>query len=677
MPGLGGVRAILRSPGRRQSSEGPHQTRTTRPRRQSRRSARNVDRSSVRKKKVVYGWATCDKTWVHIGKTQLAGPSAKIAIIVPSVPNHVGPPLDANLVVFGNGSQKFNAPVRLTVQGGTAAYEEPTETLTFEAVTATGRTVAASPPQTAPQNATQSTTEFAPAESGPATAEFESVSAGEAESFEVVPTSAKPAGTAKQPWDTASFVMHSIPMIMLGLVLVAGLAHDYFSFSLASSLPLRPPTLILAPSLAWDSITTSKGKARPSGSPIPSRSDWSLTMWPKERRGRKKAASRGATSAAVIAPSSRSTSKTSWSARNKSASGRVRLGNRGLTVEKSAPSASPRKHRSDAGRQNRPGRAVQVEPGNYKRLLDTCLVHYRIVNTDSKSHNVGLRIILDTYIGTNDGVPFTLPSNSKLVSTLKEFKTAKEVPDFIQALENPNLKDPGTILGQSQTGSKREAPDRVLLTRHPQPDAMEKWIVPLAPIKANDDGDSAVVLYWSPKELAAGATREVGFSIGRGDVSIGDSAKLGLTVGGSAVVRGELTAVALVADPGAQSATLELPAGLTLLDEKTQTQPVRFGKKGDDSSDTAPVTWRLRADQEGTFADHGAYRFRGFATTPNYHSPSESVFNSNRAWHSRVSGSPGGFCSRVLSLVRLLLHARGGLVGVFWLGARVQFRTGQ
>src|SRR5262249_15404581 len=88
---------------------------------------------------------------------------------------------------------------------------------------------------------------------------------------------------------------------------------------------------------------------------------------------------------------------------------------------------------------------VEVVPGQTSRLLDTCLVRYRIENHDRDSHRVGLRFLLDTYIGTNDGVPFTLPGSTELCDTMHEFNTPDNVPDFIQAQERESLANPGTV----------------------------------------------------------------------------------------------------------------------------------------------------------------------------------------------------------------------------------------
>ncbi len=210
-----------------------------------------------------------------------------------------------------------------------------------------------------------------------------------------------------------------------------------------------------------------------------------------------------------------------------------------------------------------PGDTVQIAPGEYKRILDTCLVRYHIYNADFQPHKVGLRVLMDTCIGTNDGVPFTLPGVDELVTTSKDFR-APNVPDFVQVLEKPDLKDPGTVLQLNlRVSDKFEAPDRFLLTRYPGREAKEhnKWNIPV-----RDMGDdSSVVIYWEPRELKKKESREVGFTYGLGNVAV-DKGKLGLTVGGSTYVDGEMTVVALVSDRNAKWATLELPEGMKLLE---------------------------------------------------------------------------------------------------------------
>jgi hypothetical protein len=243
-----------------------------------------------------------------------------------------------------------------------------------------------------------------------------------------------------------------------------------------------------------------------------------------------------------------------------------------------------------------PGDPVPGADGEYRRLLNMCLVRYKIQNKDRGDHKVGLRVLMDTCIGDNDGVPFTLPGVKELVSTSKDFRGA-EVPDFIQVLEKPNLEKPGIVLQMNLRISKEfEPPSRFLLTRYPGKEDKQftKWDVP---IKDFED-DSSVVMYWEPRTLKKGETREVGFTYGVGNIT--GNNKLAVTVGGSMQVGGELTVVALVADQAAKKATLNLKDGLELIDPRTKTQdvpPTRPDETG--QVRPSPVTWRVRASSAG------------------------------------------------------------------------------
>ena len=259
-----------------------------------------------------------------------------------------------------------------------------------------------------------------------------------------------------------------------------------------------------------------------------------------------------------------------------------------------------------------PGEPVEVSTDEkgavYKRLMDTCLFRYKIENKDNQPHEVGLRFLLDTYIGSNDEVPFTLPGVPGMVDTFKELK-GEEVPDFIQVLENPELKNPGLIAQLNlRLGDKYEAANRIKLTAHPivqrQVDGLTKdtWEIPLASIK--DAKDSSVVLYWDPQQMPAGKYREMAFTYGLGNVSIGPSAKLGLTVGGAMLVGSELTVVALVADPQpGQTVELTLPPGLVLTGDTRAVRdvPPSTEVNKDGRPRPSPVTWRVSARSEGDF----------------------------------------------------------------------------
>src|SRR5207248_23118 len=77
--------------------------------------------------------------------------------------------------------------------------------------------------------------------------------------------------------------------------------------------------------------------------------------------------------------------------------------------------------------------------------LENALIYYTIENTGNKRPEVGLRVLVDTYIGSNDSVPFTIPGRKGFMETLA-ILPAKDVPDFIEAIEDPtNLENQGTV----------------------------------------------------------------------------------------------------------------------------------------------------------------------------------------------------------------------------------------
>jgi hypothetical protein len=258
---------------------------------------------------------------------------------------------------------------------------------------------------------------------------------------------------------------------------------------------------------------------------------------------------------------------------------------------------------------------VGLVPGEQSGKLDTCLILYRIDNQDSMAHNIGLRFLLDTFIGGNDGVPFLIPGRKQLCSTSLIFAGTR-VPDFIQARETEDLTNPGTVAHIQLKIPGMEPPERVTLGAWPNPQLAEMnpalrgivrqektlWEVPVLPIKTLTPADSAVVIYWAEKPLPAGASRELAFAYGLGNVSSSEGGgRLALTVGGSFLPNGEFTLTAYVSNPVAgQTVTLELPEGFALIGGAgTENVPAlpRDAPRG-----TSPVSWKIRAGgREGKF----------------------------------------------------------------------------
>jgi hypothetical protein len=267
---------------------------------------------------------------------------------------------------------------------------------------------------------------------------------------------------------------------------------------------------------------------------------------------------------------------------------------------------------------------VEVVPGSQSRLLDTCLVRYTLENADSEPHDVGVRFMLDTFIGANDGVPFYVPGRSEPCNTQLRFDRPDEVPDFIQALENDtgDLSNPGTVATlQFRVGQGLEAPERVTLGGWPNERLREfgvtqaaglstLWEVPVVPMKelvrlaqgrwTNAEPDSAVAIYWGPKTLPPGGRRDVGFTYGLGKVAAEGQGKLLLSVGGQTQRDGEFTLTALVHRPEeGERLTLRLPKSFKLLGGSVE-EPVPPAAAGA-ARPVSTVSWRLKARRAGQF----------------------------------------------------------------------------
>lgn len=258
---------------------------------------------------------------------------------------------------------------------------------------------------------------------------------------------------------------------------------------------------------------------------------------------------------------------------------------------------------------------VYVGKGKQTFAVDTCHIFYTIHNQDEEPHRVGLRFLLDTFIGTNDGAPFIIPGEKELLETMKEFSGDK-VPAFAQALESFDFSKPGVIahlnfkMGVSARfkGNKNpvpvESPNRVAFTSWPDPllklpgtdGFLTKWQVPLISIQKSKD--AAAVFYWDEKEIPAGDKRVVGFTYGLGNFSANAAGNLGVILAGSFLENRDFTVLALVKNAKAgQTLKLHLTDGLARSDgAETQTVAVAKGE-----TKISPVTWMVRSLRAGTF----------------------------------------------------------------------------
>ncbi len=231
-------------------------------------------------------------------------------------------------------------------------------------------------------------------------------------------------------------------------------------------------------------------------------------------------------------------------------------------------------------------------------LHDTAKITYIVTNQGSSPRNVGLRIMLDTMLGANDGAPFRAKDRAILSDTVFG---SREMPHFWQAfdsLSSPSVTSQGTLASVEVT-----APDRVLFTNWGSL-ADGVWDADFVPgrdfIRAGEyELDSAIALYWDPAPLAPGDSRECttlygmgGISIAPGVLSIGVTSPAEVTTGKDRPATFPI--VAYVENSGPTVAldvrvTLELPGGLSLVPGERPAHTLGDLQPGE----TAQVAWEV------------------------------------------------------------------------------------
>ena len=556
-------------------------------------------------KRPVYAHASCDQVWVDASRTKLNGRFATINVAIKSVPNRPGETLHAKIHVTGNGNQRFIVPLTLAIDGanpfadlgaiepasGDSAHlvpisaGQPLELVEAVAVPTVAELPAPSLPRTIPGAFVNLQT------SSPAGGLVRPVPQSTGVMARPTPTMIP----SRQRRDQKPMWLHLLPLAVLFLTLIGVIVRDLVWKPVAESAVFNPSDLRIG--LYFD-----YGKRKDEAK----RKD-KLTQMMKFGMVK-----------VVDLHNSSENPKLIYDEFGRTNSTMVKIDQQNRVFANPSTGywhSKPVLHGNMKGIASWMfnesvlvtqtvevirGEPIEVAPGKDKSLLDTCLINYRIENREKKkNHKVALRLLLDTYIGANDGPTFTVPGLADLVDTKRDF-LGPAVPDFVQALEKPNIKDPGIIVQLSfRKGKKLEVPSRVSLTHwpgHHLPN--KKYDIPIVNIK----DDSAVVIYWEEKDMAPRDVRELGFTFGLGTVTSAEGL-IGLSVGGSFAPKSELTVVALIheAKPN-QTVTLNLPPEFTLVAGSEKVQNVPEGQKGADGRiRPSPVTWRVRSTAAGTF----------------------------------------------------------------------------
>jgi len=255
------------------------------------------------------------------------------------------------------------------------------------------------------------------------------------------------------------------------------------------------------------------------------------------------------------------------------------------------------------------------------KVKDTAKIHYDIINKGPIPHRVGLRLMMDTKLGENDGAPFRIGDKAHEA----EIKfVGNDIYDYWQTFDNlstPNVIAQGTIR-QADLGIL--PPDRMYLANwgtlvdHPWE---FKYQENRPFIRTGElEKDTALALYWDAQQLQPSTNREVktlyglaGVSLAAGQLSLGLSAPAEIY----ATSKKDILVMGYIHNSGGfdshnTTATFEAPKGLTFLNGTT-TFKIGTLKAGD----TTQIPIRLRPTSPSPGLKHITFKVKSESLDPN------------------------------------------------------------
>jgi hypothetical protein len=525
---------------------------------------------SSQEKRPVFAHVTSSVPWLEVSKARFNGRTATINMSVPTVPNKPGATLTGELTVLSNGNQRFRVPVRLDVLGSQFDFSMPD-------IDRSSRHEEPPPPPPPPP---------------PPFVDMEAVKEAKPAEKKAPPP---PISTPRRRPTGAPVWAHAVPAGLLGLAVLAVVVFDLLD---QKKPDVDPGTR--------GGITGPNYDPRQLRSPKPR---LGVQFTPENRFG------------VVMLDAQDPKNKGSWKRLTFSTDGAtnntiVKIGGNeykfGFTTRSNVwrPKVPPYRRELKepykgwistmdfTDEQVRVTQYLQIVPGQ-TMLLDTLLIYYRIRNYGTVPQKVAVRVLLDTYIGDNDGVPFTAPGTEGFVTTKAEYKDSA-IPDYLEVVENgDNPTNPGTVVRVGLHGLQWSdkvpllAPERIRICRFPGSETRWDWEMDDMTKPGEDlgKGDSCVAVYWPEEEIEPKQTRYLAMTYGLGKLDVNDQLALSAP---AAVIPGRefvVTAYVYNATKG-QKVKLELPSGATLTSGSAEITIPEAAKR-------TQVFWKVRANKEG------------------------------------------------------------------------------
>jgi hypothetical protein len=558
-------------------------------------------------KKYVYASGSSDESWLRVGKPKLKGPIATVPLSIPSVPNYPGQTLTAQLTIQANGNQRFVIPVTVQVGNefdltGGGPFVEVVEPVAVMPVAVTP--VAVAPVPVRPVAVNPVVVPVSPVAVMPVAVAPSPLAEASADPFGVTDDSPFVSRRRRSGGGRAGAPLwvHSLPALLLGAAVLGVVVVDLFNpLKGSSGTPDGPKTIAEeTENLPQDIYVSFRDSDQRFGIKIkiPDPND------PKRATFKRLTfADDGAGNNTCVMIDRRAFLFGAQGSPFKWIRKRVEI----------RPNRSWESEIEYTIEKIRITQHVEIVPGKSRRL-DTCLIWYSIENRDTQPHEVGLRILIDTFIGGNDGVPFTVPGENQFLTTRRDFKPAAKVPPYLEAMEDPdNPKESGVVarIGLKNIaiqGFELDPVDRAVVAKWPgrdEGDVRWEW-------QFEDIGnDSCVAVYWEPKLLEPKRSKDttqprteyardlaMTYGLGLVDISegVGQTGGLAFSDPGTVAPNAEFVLTAYVYNAKAdQRVKLRLDPGLSLAPGEEAEKPVsRPGKR-------VPISWKVRAGSAGTY----------------------------------------------------------------------------
>ena len=216
--------------------------------------------------------------------------------------------------------------------------------------------------------------------------------------------------------------------------------------------------------------------------------------------------------------------------------------------------------------------------GLHTGMLDAIGIVYKITNHANSAHQVGLRVMLDTMCGENDGAP--MRSGDQLI-TYPTMLTDEHIGEYWMAFDNAAGMDKATVVSEGRLRGKGYTPPNKMLFSDWGTLADNPWEPALDPNNVNfvrrpeKKPDTAAAMIWEPVTLAPekSLTYVTSYGVGALDVTPGQF-NVGMTAPLETAFEQEntqpFTIMGFVENNGGYDArdvamTLEVPDGLSIV----------------------------------------------------------------------------------------------------------------